>query len=423
MKAALALTGALFLLAAAVPAESRAAVAVDPPDLVVDPTVETFHNSPTDLCAERVNIDGPVRAFEDQSHVIHLATATPRGRAYQWTGSVAGFTANPRTAALDCDFMMESFSETVPVTDEHIKDFDQKTFLQGFWFDSGSNVVYDYGHEDYYGTRLDPLPPTCDDHTDPSDNGNTCWYSAVAVWTAQVTGPHLEFSRFGNVPNHVAIYPRVVYPGHANTLKAGWIGYGAPSNIVRGRKNGALDTYAYMFVYTSAGDTGQEKGVCLFRNNDPTDVTSWRGWDGDTADPQFTQVMANPYSPGVTNSPCHRVAAPMFQQPVRSVVYHKPSGYYLAFYRAGDGIRYSTSTDLVNWNFSQLLVPGTVDTANYQSVIDFDGGDYGDHNFDRLYDNGKAYLFLRQQLPDGHSRLVRQKLSVPNYPADTPSAG
>ncbi|MEV0797563.1 hypothetical protein AB0I34_07730 [Kribbella sp. NPDC050281] len=54
---------------------------------------------------------------------------------------------------------------------------------------------------------------------------------------------------------------------------------------------------------------------------------------------------------------------------------------------------------------------------------DFDGGDFGDDNFDRLYGNGKSYLFLRHQLSGGHSSLVRQKLSVDNYPADTPSVG
>ncbi|MFI6831794.1 hypothetical protein ACIBG5_32140 [Kribbella sp. NPDC050241] len=73
----------------------------------------------------------------------------------------------------------------------------------------------------------------------------------------------------------------------------------------------------------------------------------------------------------------------------------------------------------MNWNASKLLVAGDINVTNHQSVIDFDGDD----NFDRLYDDGKSYLFLRHQLSGGHSSLVRQKLSVDNYPADTPSVG
>ncbi|WP_406047307.1 hypothetical protein [Kribbella sp. NBC_00889] len=89
------------------------------------------------------------------------------------------------------------------------------------------------------------------------------------MWKAQVSGSYLTFAKDGTPPNHIAIYPRIQY----------------------------------------------------------------RGWKGDTANPQFSQVMGNPY------------------------------------------------------------------------------------------EVGKSYLFLRHQLSGGHSSLVRQKLSVDNYPADTPSVG
>ena len=427
MKApALLLAGSLLLSAAAAthqpPAQATSAAAT--PVLSVDSTLETFHDSSTNPCgvANRVNIDGPVRAFEDQNHLIHLITAIPTGSAYQWTGSVAAFTASPRTAVLDCTPVMVSYDESDPVTPDEIKLFDQKTFLEGLYFKSPT--IYGYGHEDYYATRLDPIPSGCDDSTDPDDHGHACWYSAVALWKAQVSGSHVTFAKAGTPPNHIAIYPRVQYPGNENTPENGWVGYGAPSNLIRGRNAGTLDGYTYMFVYTSGGDdpTQQPLGVCLFRSNDPTDRTSWRGWNGDSANPQFDQVMGNPYEVS-TNTGCKVVAPTMFKQPVRSVVYHKPSGYFIAFYRAADGVRYSTSTDLVNWNASRLLVAGDINVTNYQSVVDFDGGDFGDDNFDRLYDNGKAYLFVRHQLAGGHSSLVRQKLSVDNYPADAPSAG
>lgn len=387
-----------------------------PPVLALaDSNIRTFHDSDTQLCGtKKVHIDSPVRAFEDQNHVIHLTISDPNATGWQWTGSVAGFTAEPTTAALDCTPVM-----TGNVANNDPSKFDQKTWIQALYF--SSPTVYAYGHEDYFATRISE--PDCH-KAGTSDGLPYCWYSSIPIWTASTAGTsrHISFSRIATSPNHVAIYPHVSYPGHANTPTAGWIGYGTPSNIIRGRnQDGTLDGYWYMFAYTSSGYDGQPKGVCLFRSGDPTDRLSWRAWNGDTSNPAFAQMMGNPYT--TSNSPCAVVQPSLFTSNLRSVTWHKPSRHYVAVIRDSSAVRYATSTDLLTWSAPKTLLVSTSAQASYPTVIDFDGGDYGDDNFDRIHSNGKTYLFYRKSIASGHTRITRRLITVTNYPADPPGSG
>ncbi|QDX27407.1 hypothetical protein FPZ54_16275 [Sphingomonas suaedae] len=401
--------------ASATPESASLSSTLDAPTLgLADSVIETFHDSDTNLCGtQKVHIDGPVRAFEDQNNVIHLTVSDPNATGWQWTGSVTGFTNNPKTAALDCTpVMIGNSGNTDP------SQFDQKTWIQAIHF--AGSTVYAYGHQDYFGTRTND--PDCHD-AGTTDGLPYCWYSSIPLWTATVSPPdrHVDFSRSAATPDHVAIYPHVAYPGDANTTSAGWIGYGTPSNIIRGRnQDGTLDGYHYMFAYSSSNYAGQGKGVCLFRSADPTDRTSWRAWDGSTATPQFTQQMKNPYSN--TNSACALVQPSLFKSYLRSVVWHKPSRHYIAIIRNSSAVQYTTSTDLLTWSEPQSLLVSTSAQANYPVVIDFDGGDYGDSNFDRVYSNGKSYLFYRKSIASGHTRITRRKIAVTNYPADPPGS-
>lgn len=386
---------------------------------LADSTIETFHDSDANPCGTtKVHIDSPMRAFEDQNNVIHVTVADPGARAWQWTGSVTGFTNNPTTAKLDCAPIMHG--DTAPYDEEDDKrSFDQKTWIQGLYF--SSPTVYAYGHEDYFGTRLND--PDCHD-AGTADGKPYCWYAAIATWKASVpsSGTHLAFGRTATPPDHVAVYPHVRYPDDRTTPKAGWIGYGTPSNVVRGRKvDGTLDGYFYMFVYTNSGYGGQPTGVCLFRSADPTSPSSWRAWNGSTTVPAFTQKMVNPYTG--SNASCAVVSPNTFGSSLRSVQWHKPSRHYIAVFRDDDAVRYATSPDLLSWSSPKTLLVSTSAQANYATIIDFDGGDWGDHNFDRVYSNGKTYLFYRKSIEHGHTRITRRQIEVTNYPADPPSSG
>jgi hypothetical protein len=410
----------------AMPPSGRAAT---PPQLTVSSTWEVFHDS-DNLCeGKTVHIDSPMRAFKDQSGLIHMTTADPNGKAWQWTGSVAEF--NAKTAALDCAAVMEGYSGN-----NQIDRFDQKTFLQGFYFDPDTAYVYGYGHEDYFATRIDD--PDC--HKGGVDDGKPlCWYSAVAIWKADAlnTSPegHLSFVKYNSVPWHIAIYPHVVYPGDVNTPRsgteeAGWIGYGTPSNLVRGRNpDGSLNGYTYMFAFASAPNyEGQARGACLFRSDDPSVRGSWRAWDGNTTNPGFTQPMNNPYISAT--APCAVVnpGVAAFNAPLRSVHWHAPSQHYVAIYRDTEKcedcvprafVYYATSTDLIHWNPLQLLM--TTSTANgisYPVVLDHDSASSlgtGDYNFDTIYDQGRTYLYYRTRIAQGHTQIKRRLLQVENY--------
>jgi hypothetical protein len=403
-----------MLLALAVLTTAAPARAGTPPVLSLSSAWEVFHDSDIRLCGSTlVHIDSPVRAFKDPYGLIHMTIADPVGRGWQWTGRVSGFVANPNTATLDCTPVMEGYSGN-----NQVDRFDQKTFLQGFYFRPDTGYVYGYGHEDYFGTRLDD--PDC--HKGGVNDGKpVCWYSAVAIWKADTvnTSPagHLHFVKYNSVPWHIAIYPHVVYPGDANTPLAGWIGYGAPSNLVRGRNpDGSPDGYTYMFAYTSSGYGAQDKGVCLFRSSDPSVRGSWRAWDGNLVTPGFTQPMNNPYISGT--APCAVVNPLEFDTYVRSVHWHAPSGHFIAVFRDEDGVRYATSTDLIHWNPSQMLFVSNSNDVSYPVLLDFDSGSAagtGDYNFDSVYGLGRTYLFYRTHVATGHTQVKRRRIDIINY--------
>lgn len=341
------------------------------------------------LCeGTKISMDSPVRAFEDQNDVIHMTIATPNAHGHQWTGPEGEHSRNE--TKLHCDSVLRG-----DLLNAYHSQFDQKTFLQALHFDRSTNTVYGYGHQDNFATRI-PKPDCYNTRPTPEvpgDPAHKCWYSSVNYWQSPILAEEkLSFTHVRG--QHVAIYPHQHYPGNAQTPSSGWIGYGTPSNIVRGRdpETGRLDGYSYMFVYTSANEPatgttsfrGQEWGACLFRNADPSVRTGWRAYDADTG--EFTQEMRNPYPDNSVNQPCDRISAETLpRQPLRSVVWHAPSRHYLAILRSSTHVQFATSRDLITWSEPQDFMPALACEANYPTIIDLAGGDYGDANFDRLY--------------------------------------
>ena len=184
--------------ASATPESASLSSTLDAPTLgLADSVIETFHDSDTNLCGtQKVHIDGPVRAFEDQNNVIHLTVSDPNATGWQWTGSVTGFTNNPKTAALDCTpVMIGNSGNTDP------SQFDQKTWIQAIHF--AGSTVYAYGHQDYFGTRTND--PDCHD-AGTTDGLPYCWYSSIPLWTATVSPPdrHVDFRRDAGPCRHLS---------------------------------------------------------------------------------------------------------------------------------------------------------------------------------------------------------------------------
>ncbi|SDU77749.1 hypothetical protein [Jiangella alkaliphila] len=372
-----------------------------PPVLGIVGEQQTFHDSALAPCPSGpVHIDSPPRAFTDSDGVVHLIVAGPNGPTYQWTGSPDDFASHPTTAQLDCDMVMDGY-----VGDNDPAAFDQKMFAQALYY--RAPYVYAYGHQDYFGTRT--AEPGCH-RSGVVDGLPYCWYSAVSVWKARVStsSTELAFHRARATPQHVAIFPNIAYPGHDQTPKAGWIGYGSPSNMIAGRDaQGRPDGTYYLFAYTSTGGGGQPKGVCLFRSTDPTRVNSWRAWTGTG----FTQHLRDPYR--FSNQPCTVVNPSVFRSAVRTVVYHPESRHYIAFVTDSQGVKYATSRDLLTWNEPQLLSADQI--SGYPSVFDWDGGTGPGANFDLFTDGGRGYLYFRTSVAWGHTQINRLGLDVTNY--------
>lgn len=384
---------------------SSAQQGATPPQLTLaDSVIETFHDSDDDRCGTtEIHFDGPLRAFEDDSHTIHLTVTNGAAKSWQWTGSATDYMSRPSTATLDCVSIMDGASNNPDPAA-----FDQRTWIQALYWDSPR--LYAYGHGDYMGYRSGVAG--C---TRPGTVGEPwCWYSSIPVWITRVDAPetHFTLNKITDAPDHVAIYPHVQFPADPlQSPKAGWIGYGAPSNIFRGRNaDGTHDGNYYMFAYTNSGYANQPRGVCLFRTATPEYRTTWRAWNDGTS--QFDLQMKNPYDPGTTNSPCTVIEPSIFNTYLRSVQWHEASGHYIGIYRRPDGVYYTTSTDLLNWNAPQLLLTSTTDEANYPVVIDFDGGDNGDDNFDTIYDAGNTYLYYGKVIGSGHTRITRRLIEV-----------
>lgn len=343
---------------------------------------ELVHDSDDNLCGTKLNTDGPVRAFTAADGLVHMTVTDTSALSYQWTGTADQFAGNTQT--LRCAPILNSQTGN----SDDPADFDQRTWIQGLYV-SGS-TVYAYGHEDFIGYR-DGTRPDCV-RPGTANAAHVCWYAAVTTWSATTGGIPLSFEK---PADHVAIYPRIAYPGDTATPAAGWIGYGTPSNIVAGP-----DGAQYLFVYTSTGDPGQQQGVCLFRNENPANPATWRAWTGSG----YTQRFVDPYNG--TNTAC-AVVGP-FRASLRAVVRHAESGQYIAVYRTGSAILYATSTDLITWSTPVSLLSATTDEANYVSVIDFSDG--GDH--DTIHTGGQAYLYYRAWVATGHTQLMRRPLTV-----------
>ncbi|SDU57419.1 GDSL-type esterase/lipase family protein [Jiangella alkaliphila] len=409
---------------------AQGATAAVPRLRLADSVIETFHDSddPGSQCGGRkVHIDSPVRAVMDQKDVVHLTVADPQAQGWQWTGSAADFAARPARAELDCVPVMDGENLDADATPAEIaatiRSFDQKTWIQGLHFDDARDTVFAYGHQDFFGTRMNALDDVCH-QAGVDDDRPYCWYSAIAVWSAPVPAAagdnHLTFRTGVAPPDHVAIYPNVTYPAHGETPPSGWIGYGTPSNIVRGHHETGEEYY--LLAYTNSGYPAdpadpqhQPRGICLFRSVDPAHRGSWRAWDGDTATPGFEQRSTDPYEG--TNPPCAVLGTGGFTGPVRSVVWHETSGQYIAVFRDETAVRYSTSPDLVTWSAPRLLLTSTVDQANYPVVIDVAGAAHDDHDFDSIYDGGSAFLYYRKSPERGHTVITRRAIEVVVDPA------
>lgn len=164
-------------------------------------------------------------------------------------------------------------------------------------------------------------------------------------------------SKFTPSGANVIVTPYQYDVSHYTTLQ----GMVAQTNI----NQSPLDNNYYILAQNYAGTSGGQ-GVCLFRTSDPTDFTSWKGWDGK----DFTVSMAqNPYTSKIPNpqsSTCTGLPS-IVGISIDSLSYDTIHKIFILFgtttawptgtEETESAFVYLTSPDLINWSQPGLLMP------------------------------------------------------------------
>jgi hypothetical protein len=355
--AALALTGAIALFAAAVvlsfqllsgdEAEGPSRLA---PVELAGPE-ETVFSWNRDRCDDDDLPDLPARAFrDDRGRVVLIASHFVNRR---FVGPELGRLEHP------CDVIMASRFDADPSR------YADREWLAAPYTDDG-RTVYSLVHDEYQGQTH---PGRC-----PSGEYFKCWYNSITLAVSRDGGR--TFSHVGAASRHlVASVPYRYEPD------VGPYGYFAPSNWVLNRDDG----YQYAMIRT--GERGaQRSGTCVMRTQTPGDPRSWRTWGGARFDVSFVDPYVDRGFDPVDHV-CTPVSIPQIGTMVESLTYNEYFGRWLLVGSAQDVIKggtatgffYSLSDDLVHWSRRKLIHKaeftwsfkcGDTTPVSYPSVLD-----------------------------------------------------
>ncbi len=405
---------------------------------MADEAVEIVLDSSENACVSKgalLTIDSPVRAFHDEKRRQHLVFSNSGAKTYQIVSSRNNWlTEKPRFTAF-CNALDKPANNPVPAA------FDQRVFVQSLYYREG--MLMAFGHNEYWG-RVSRFGPR-DKLKDPemarncrfevgANFGRECRYVGISSRLNKIAPDGaVEEVPGQDFASQMAMYPHVVYPAHKDSSSMGWIGYGTPTNIVRGFDplHGRPDGNFYFLARANAGVPdlkakrqpatapdfqGQTRGLCLLQSKDPMDPRSWGIWNGHVTNPDFSQQSQNPYI-NKENSPCATITMP---GDVRSIVYHRPSRHYVAIVQTSKQWGFITSQNLIVWSpMTKIIELDDVGAplkggVSYPSVIDHFGGNTREKNFDTVYsDKRSTYLYFRMNHPVyGHTMIGRKKISI-----------
>lgn len=357
-------SNALFLRGvAAEPARSLNIIPLTKSEEIVSPNAEGRCN------VEHIP-DSPARAFRSSGKKVFLFATHYTNQPF--TGSSLD---NLKPA---CSFGFQA------AMDPDSEKYNARTWLQTFYTEDG-RTVYSIGSSDYHGSWFNKC-------TSPSKENPKCWWSALTLAISKDGGKTFNSS---TPPNH--IIARAPFSYSMDTKQP--MGFFTSSNIVK------RDNFYYTLVYTS-GYKGQNKGSCLMRTNDLSSPTSWRSWNGKNFSGKFLS-SENPESMRPEDYFCSPVTK--LEDPVRSLLWHEPSGQYIAVFSSsrrtkktkGTSVnvkfQFSTSRDLIEWSTPRDIIDfdspsncihGIIPVA-YPSIIDHSSKDM---NFGTVGDS--AYLYF-----------------------------
>lgn len=317
----------------AVPSPTRTPNPFPNPVLRITGEEEVIFDWTTDRCEANNVIDLPARAYRDADGQTQLILS--HFVSYRMLGPDLDH------LQVDCNRIMVSQ-----------RDADPSVYADAEWiaapYTEDGQTIYAVLHNEYHGYDH---PGQCS----RSSYYSPCWYNALTL--AVSTDGGSTFTHAFNPPEHLIANLPFVYEADA-----GPAGPRNPSNIIKGN-----DGYYYMFANLSyyADD---RQWVCLMRTQDLSDPTSWRFWDGQGFDGQFT----NPYKNPVDDTRRH-VCSALANDEIgaslnESITYSTYLNRYVLVGISADtiggreiwGFYYSFSDDLVHWTRRKLLVEMTL---------------------------------------------------------------
>jgi hypothetical protein len=311
---------------------------------------ETVFDWSKQACEKRDVPDTPARAFRGADGQVHLLAS------HYVTREMIGPGLND--VRHRCAVSMRS------AYSPHPDRYEDKEWVMAPYTEDGK-TVYALVHDEYQGHTH---PGRC-----PSGQYPRCWYNAVT---------EVVSTDGGETFHHVLPPPRhlVAAVPYRYTPDAGPYGIFQPSNIVK------KDSYYYALVYAERYRL-QKAGTCAIRTNRLADPSSWRAWDGDGFDLEFTDPYATRTDPG--DHVCQPVDVNAIGSMTQSLTYNTYFDKYLLVSPAGLydskkrrvvwGFYYSLSDDLIDWSPRKLIKEveltwtyrcGDPNPVAYPSVLD-----------------------------------------------------
>lgn len=321
-----------------------------------------------DACREDDIPDAPARAFRDVNGQVHLFAT----HYYNYAFVGPDFNSLRRNCAL-------TFEGT---GNDDPSRFNDRSWLVSFWTADGHDVIA-LVHNEFQGNLRSNL---C-----PSRKYVECWYNSVTSAISNDGGFH-----FTQANNPIVAAPLSRFTPH-NRRPMGFFG---ASNIV------VLNGYYYVMVWAEA-DGPQKRGNCLLRTKTPSHPDSWRAWDGSAYQ---GELQGSPYVEPPPSEPhfCRLIDPNHLKESISSLVFHRPSGRYIALMSIQGGphpsFAASESSDLLNWTEPQFIMdtgplsPGKCGNRAeraYPALVDPDSPS---RNFDEIGDT--AYLYFTTAHPE-----------------------
>jgi len=354
--------------------------------------LKVWFNGTREQCNLRDAPDQSLAAFrkDDGSVMIYSGDNSPGGFFSSYGPSLFEVTRNCSAPAL-----IGNISNLSPSV------FPHNVWLMATWTEDGE-TVYGLVHDEFHANVTDSV--TC-----PAADGTTCWDTTILAVKSVDGGHTFQYMRTPENPRAIAISSPIGYtPGVVGGRPQGMPNH----HLVHDPKT----EYLYLVSECAQGahlPQFNQEGKCVWRTNDVSNISAWRGWDG----VGWEVTVIDPYAHGDGPPPSSKnhLAAIVGSGIAGSgsVTFHEPTGMYIAMgsklianpdknQQPIVHVFYQTATNITSW--SQVYDAGTFvlpkpffGCSTYPHLLDVHSPS---RNFDRIGANSTSvYMQFNTGVP------------------------